>query len=64
MKITVELTDEQTERLNEVAQRLEVPPEQLAKAAFLDLLANPDVEFQTAAEFVLRKNRELYERLS
>lgn len=63
MKITIDLTGEQAERLRAVAERLEVSPEQLARSAFADLLAQPADDFRQAAEYVLQKNRELYERL-
>ena len=64
MKITIDVTEEQANRLREVAERLEVTPEQLARSAFADLLTQPAEDFRQAAEYVLRKNRELYQRLS
>ncbi|MBI3462498.1 MAG: DNA-binding protein [Planctomycetes bacterium] len=63
MKITLELTEDQAERLQSVATRLAVRPDELARAAFADLLAYPAEDFEKAASYVLRKNRELYERL-
>ena len=64
MRITLDLTDEQASRLRQIANSLGVDPEQLAQAAFADLLGNLPEDFQQAAEHVLAKNRELYERLS
>lgn len=64
MKITIDLTNEQAERLRQVAESLGVEPGQLAQAALVDWFARPQADFQSAAEHVLQKNRELYERLS
>lgn len=64
MRITVELSEEQAERLRSVAERLGVRPEDLARASVSDLLGLPEEEFQKAAEHVLHKNEELYRRLA
>ncbi|MDA0810702.1 MAG: DNA-binding protein [Planctomycetota bacterium] len=64
MSITLELDDEQSDRLNERARELGVDPRDLAKAAVNDLLSRTGADFDRAAEFVLDKNRELYRRLS
>ena len=64
MSISLELTDEQSRRLEERAKQLGVDPRDLAKAAVNDLLSRADDDFDRAAKFVLEKNRELYRRLS
>lgn len=64
MTMTIDLSDEQRERLGEVARRLNVPAETLVAAWVRDLLARPDAEFDAVAARVLEKNRELYERLA
>lgn len=64
MPISIDLPDSQLERLREEAARLGVPPEELARAVVADLLALPREDFEATAEYVLRKNRELYQRLS
>jgi hypothetical protein len=64
MKIAIEISEAQADSLRERAKRLGVQPEDLAKAAVTDLLANGDEEFVRAAELVLEKNEELYQRLS
>jgi len=64
MKLTIDLSPVQAERLRHEAERLGLTPEDLARAAIADLLAIPDDEFRTAAERVLRKNEELYRRLA
>jgi hypothetical protein len=64
MKLVIDLTPAQAERLRSEAERLGLAPEDLARAAVADLLAIPGDDFRTAAERVLRKNEELYRRLA
>ena len=64
MKLTIDLSPAQAERLRQEAERLGLAPEELARAAITDLLATPDEEFGRAADRVLRKNEELYRRLA
>ncbi len=64
MQILLELNEEQSARLQELARKLSVEPAELAKAACTDLLTQTDDGFHRAATHVLQKNRELYERLS
>jgi hypothetical protein len=64
VKLGIELSPAQTERLRHEAERLGVAPEDLARAAVLDLLAMGDAEFRAVAERVVRKNAELYRRLA
>jgi hypothetical protein len=63
MKISLEVTGAQEQQLTEAANRLNVPPAELAAAAVRDLVTRPEPEFERAARRVLEKNRELYERL-
>jgi hypothetical protein len=60
MKVTIDLSPAQAERLRFEAERLGLAPADLARAAVADLLATRDDEFKAAAERVLRKNEELY----
>ena len=64
MKLAVELSDAQVQRLEEEAARLGVAPNDLARAAIADLLSAESDDFRAAAEQVLRKNEELYRRLA
>jgi len=64
MKLSIELTASETEKLRAEAARLGVEPEALARAALADLLSHEDEDFRDAAEQVLRKNEELYRRLA
>lgn len=64
MTISLQLDDEQSRRLIEVAGELNVDPSELAKAAISELVSRPSDDFDRAARHVLEKNRELYRRLS
>jgi tRNA/tmRNA/rRNA uracil-C5-methylase (TrmA/RlmC/RlmD family) len=64
MKLAVELSEAETARLKEAAARLGVDPTELARAAISEFLSTPDDDFRAAADHVLRRNEELYRRLS
>lgn len=64
MKVSVDLSPADTERLRDEANRLGVSPERLAHATISDLLAHEADDFFKAARRVLEKNRELYRRLA
>jgi predicted transcriptional regulator len=64
MKLTIELSPSQADRLRHAAERLGLAPEDLARAAITDVLSTPDEDFKAAADRVLRKNEELYRRLA
>lgn len=64
MKLSIELSAAQAERLRHEAERLGLSPEDLARAVVADVLATPSEDFQAAAERVMRKNQELYRRLA
>ncbi|WP_437906052.1 hypothetical protein WME95_48870 [Sorangium sp. So ce327] len=64
MKLAIDLSPAQADRLQERAKSLGLQPEELARAAVADLLTTPDDEFRAAAEVVLVKNAELYRRLA
>ena len=62
--ITINLEDEQVARLGEIASRLGVSVEDLARVSIEELLAAPDEKFEQAADYVLKKNGDLYRRLA
>jgi predicted transcriptional regulator len=64
MRLTIELSPSQADRLRHEAERLGLAPEALARAAIVDILNTPDEDFKAAADRVLRKNEELYRRLA
>ena len=64
MTISLQLDDEQSRRVVEVAGELHVDPAELARAAISELVSRPTADFDAAARHVLEKNRELHRRLS
>jgi hypothetical protein len=62
--IIVNLTDEHLSKLKEMAGRLRVSPEDLARMSIEELIAQPEEDFERAADYVLKKNAELYRRLA
>jgi len=64
VKISVEINSSQRKRLSEIAKRLNIPAEALASAVVRDMLARRDEDFLDVVTEVLRKNKELYRRLS
>jgi predicted transcriptional regulator len=64
MVLTIELSDDQSRRLKDLARSLSIEPSELAHAAVANLVNPPRDDFDRAAAYVLEKNRELYKRLS
>jgi hypothetical protein len=64
MAIRIEPSDDQAQSLSEAAAELRVSEAELAAAAVRDLLAHQSAEFDAAAQRVLDKNQELYQRLA
>jgi hypothetical protein len=62
--ITIEINEEQLLTLQSNAERLGVSVETLAHWSLKELLARSDDEFENSADYVLKKNRELYSRLA
>ena len=64
MKLSIELSAAQAERLRDEAERLGLSPEELARAVVADVLTAPDENFRKAAADVVRRFEELYRRLA
>lgn len=64
MTISIKLPEDAERRLAEAAKRLNVRIEDLAAAAVRDLVEPSGEDFETAAQRVLEKNRDLYRRLA
>jgi len=64
MKISVELSADESELLASTASHLGVRPEELARATLSDALGRDKEEFRKAAEYVVQKNEKLYRRLA
>ncbi len=64
MELSIELNELQFATLQAKAKALGLLPKQLIMAAVSDLLNARDEDFLAAADYVLKKNKELYDRLS
>lgn len=62
--VTILLSDERLEKLQQIAARFHVTPEELVRVSIEELLSRPEEEFRRALEYVLQKNTELYQRLA
>jgi predicted transcriptional regulator len=62
--LTITLPDDRLTKLKEIATRFNVTPEDLARISIEELLTRPEEAFQRAADYILHKNAELYQRLA
>jgi len=62
--ITIALPDDRLQKLRETAAQFNVSPEDLVRVSIEELLTRPDEAFERAAEYVLKKNADLYNRLA
>jgi hypothetical protein len=64
MQILVDLTEEQTRTLRELAESYSIEPDRLFQSAVRGLFSSDSERFERAAQYVLEKNSELLDRLS
>ncbi len=62
--ITVTVTDDCHSELKEIAAQFGITVEELVQLSVEDLLAQPEATFRRAKDYVLNKNRDLYQRLA
>jgi antitoxin FitA len=62
--ITVNIPDEQLQRLQQLARENHISPEDLLRASIEEWLTCPKNDFAKTASYVLKKNAELYRRLA
>lgn len=62
--ITIDIQDEQLQKLQELANSQGLSPEELLQASLKDWLSSPKPESTQAMDYVLKKNAELYQRLA
>lgn len=62
--ITIQLPDERMMQLQKLANEAKVRPEDLLQARVEQWLSESGQDFMTAAQYVLKKNEELYRRLA
>jgi antitoxin FitA len=62
--ISVTVPDDRLSKLQEIARRYNITPEDLVRVTIDELIARPEEAFQQAADYVLNKNSDLYRRLA
>jgi len=62
--LEIELPEQTASKLEQIAERLSVSPEQLLVLSLEEKLAQLDEEFRSSADYVLKKNADLYRRLA
>ena len=62
--LQLQLPEQTAHKLQEAAKRLGVSPEQLSILSLEEKLAQLEDEFHRSAEYALKKNVDLYQRLS
>ena len=62
--ITIELPSERLQKLQEMALKFGVSMEELVRVSVEDMLTQPEEQFRKAAQYVLKKNADLYKRLA
>jgi antitoxin FitA len=62
--LTITLPEDRMAKLRELAAVLGTSPEELVRVSIEDLLGRPEEDFRKAAEYILRKNADLYRRLA
>lgn len=62
--ITIELPSERLQKLQEMSLKFGVSMEELVRVSVEDMLTQPEEQFRKAAQYVLKKNAELYKRLA
>jgi hypothetical protein len=62
--LELQLPEQTASKLQEAAERLSVSSEQLSIISIEQKLAQLEDEFRRSAEYVLRKNADLYRRLA
>lgn len=62
--ITLALPEDRLLKLKEMAGRLGITPEDLVRVSVEELLGRPEEDFRKAADYVLKKNADLYRRLA
>jgi len=62
--LIISLTEDRLQKLEAIAQRYGIAPEELVRASIEELIARPEEDFRRALGLVLDKNAELYRRLA
>ena len=64
MKVTLDIPEEKSVMIEATAKELGLDPAQLIQSILNDQIASNKEDFERASNHVLRKNKELYDRLA
>jgi len=62
--VTVTLSEDRFQKLQDLAKQFNIPIEQLLRVSFEELVARPQDDFQKALAYVLETYKDLYKRLA
>ena len=62
--LTVTISEDRLAKLQEIADRFNIKPEDLARVSIEELLTRPEESFQQVADYHLQKNASLYRPLA
>ncbi len=62
--LTIDLREDQVQKLEQLAERYQVAPEELVRLSVDELLSRPQDDFDQMLAYVLRKNADLYHQLA
>jgi hypothetical protein len=62
--LTINLPVEQFEKLEQLAGRYQIEPEELVRFSIEELLTRPEEDFARTLSYVLQKNADLYRQLA
>ena len=62
--ITIALPEDLMRKLQDLAERHRVAPEDLVRASVEELVNSPQESFEETLNYVLNKNKDLYHRLA
>ena len=62
--LTIDLREDQVHKLEQLAERYQVAPEELVQLSIDELLSRPQDDFEQMLTYLLQKNADLYRRLA
>ncbi len=62
--ITIQITDEESTRMDQIAESTGMRKEDLLKASIRDLVSGPSEDFQYLTQSIIEKNKDLYKKLA
>ena len=62
--LTIDLREDQVHKLEQLAERYQVAPEELVQLSIDELLSRPQDDFEQMLTYLLQKNADLYRQLA